>query len=43
MQGSVHDAYAYFTGDDLKAMTVLMSLLAVLTVALMVVQLLAGT
>lgn len=42
MQGTVHDAYAFFMGRDLKTMNVLLSALAVLTAMIMVVQFLAG-
>ena len=43
MQGSVHDAYAFFTGRHLWGITVLLSVLAGLTMAAMVTEVLSAT
>ncbi len=42
MQGSVHDAFLYFSGGHLRGLSYLMMSLATLSVALMATELLAG-
>lgn len=42
MQGSVHEAYSYFSGGHLRGLSFLMMALAAMTVGLMAIQLLAS-
>lgn len=42
MQGSVHEAYSFFSGGHLRGLSFLMMALAAITVGLMAIQLLAS-